>query len=77
MAFLNQFSKENKKNINPDTQTQLMGGGQNSVNGKLMRGFGMLSDREDEDLKDQRSFTRGFSKTRNLKSLGMTDYLKG
>ncbi len=74
---IDQFAKGNKKNTNPDNKTQLMGGDQNSVNAKLLSGFNMLSEEEDEDLTDQRAFKRGFRVTKNLSSLGMTDYLQG
>ena len=69
---IDQFAKEDKKNINPETTSLRIGGDQNSVNMKLISGFNMLKDSEDEDLADQKWFKRGFRQTSNLKSLGMT-----
>ncbi|QQR76721.1 hypothetical protein IPJ63_00405 [Candidatus Nomurabacteria bacterium] len=66
---IDQFKETNKKN-NAEDKAFRFGGGENSVDMKLLSGFNMLN--EDEDLRDSNSFKRGFRITKNLRSLGIT-----
>lgn len=72
MAFkINEFQfKSDSKNT--ENKSQLFGGGENSLNNKLLIGGRLRSTAEDEDLRDQNPYRNGFRITRNLRSLGIT-----